>query len=121
MQMQVNVTSPGGESLSPKSHVCATETVMQTAEQARNICTRLFGSSDRCRPEGRISDCGTPKFRVGLVCERQVGLIEGLNGSDIFPVTVIEVRLHVHADVLCTWDDFAAKIVGLRHSDFSQM
>ena len=78
-----------------------------------NICA---SSSDRHR-HGRCNpDCDTPKFGIGLVCERQVGLIEGLHGSNVFPIAVVQVRLHMHANVLRAGDHFAAKVVGLQHS-----
>ena len=45
------------------------------------------------------------------LCERQVGVIEGLDGANVLPVVIEQVCLHV---VLSSGggDDLAAKVVG---------
>lgn len=58
----------------------------------------------------------TPELWGGVVCEGQVGLVEGLDGSNVLPVAVIEVGLDVHAHVLRARDHLAAKVVRLRHT-----
>lgn len=56
-----------------------------------------------------------PKLWSWVVCEGQVGFIEGLHSSDIFPVAIVKVSLDVHAHVLRTRDDLAAKVIRLSH------
>ena len=47
---------------------------------------------------------------LGLVAV-EVGVVEGLDGTDILPVTIVQVRLDVHAHVLGRGNDLAAEVV----------
>ena len=58
-----------------------------------------------------------PELRSWVVCEGQVGLIECLHSSNVLPVAVVKVSLDVHAHVLRTRDDLAAKVIRLSHSE----
>jgi len=59
----------------------------------------------------------TPELRVGGVCEREVGLVEGAHGTNVLPVALEQVGLHLEAKVLGTRNDVAAKVVLLAASD----
>ena len=50
------------------------------------------------------------KLRIFLVA-LQVGVVEGFDGSNVFPVPIVQKGLHVHAHVLRVRDDFTAKVV----------
>mmetsp|Transcript_13711 Transcript_13711/g.45106 ORF Transcript_13711/g.45106 Transcript_13711/m.45106 type:complete len:368 (-) Transcript_13711:407-1510(-) len=52
------------------------------------------------------------RFALG---EREVGAVKGADGSDVLPVSVKEVSLHVVAEVLRARDDLPAKVERLRH------
>ena len=54
-----------------------------------------------------------PEFGRRAVCEGQVGLIEGLHGSNVLPVAIIQVCLDVHAHVLRARDHLTAEVIGL--------
>lgn len=48
-----------------------------------------------------------------MICEGQIALVKGLDGPYVLPIAVIQVRLDVHAHVLCARDDLAAKVICL--------
>lgn len=56
---------------------------------------------------------GEPLMRAHLGCQGQVGLEEGLNGADVLPVVVEQVRLHLVPVIRRPRDDLAAKVVRL--------
>lgn len=55
----------------------------------------------------------SPVIRLGVLGESQIGVVEGFNCSNVLPVPVIQVGLHVHAQILGTRNHFTAKIVCL--------
>ena len=46
-----------------------------------------------------------------LLSESQIGFIKGPDGSNVFPVPIVQKGLDVHAHVLRVRDDFTAKVV----------
>lgn len=63
-----------------------------------------------CGGVGRFRCVVEAKFRIWR-CERQVGIEEGFDGTNVFPVVVVKVRMHVEL-LSSLGDNFGAKVVG---------
>mmetsp|Transcript_8607 Transcript_8607/g.23030 ORF Transcript_8607/g.23030 Transcript_8607/m.23030 type:complete len:203 (-) Transcript_8607:132-740(-) len=55
------------------------------------------------------------------VREREVGVVECRDGTDVLPVSVEQVSLHVQPEVLRTRDDLRAEVVGVGEVDLQQV